>query len=80
MKRLNDEQLSRVLSALAVGHLHYVSAYDISKPEGGCLMQVANADLEPYANQPESGWFDRNMPAHRDPDAFLAAMEKAGIA
>ncbi len=87
MKKLTDEQLSRVLSAHDNGFL--MDCGDLRCTySSGCLMQVANCDdrsyeyAESYDVRPRSNasWFDKCWVHNWSPDEFLSAMEKAGIA
>ena len=93
MKKLNDEQLSRVLSAHAEGRLEYLTAIETISPAPlrnlGCLMQVATmtiAQEEPMFSwghtdfADNTSWFDSEYRPAWSPEEFLAAMQKAGIA
>ncbi len=92
MKKLNDEQLSRVLSTHEAGALSPLP-HNLRQI---CLLRAANCDdrwyykysadmvmRHPDASMDEAlsaQWFDRNYFGRWSPDEFLSAMEKAGIA
>lgn len=86
--RFSDEELSRVLSAVAEGRLYGNTA----RPDAeslGCLVQVAiNTDEAFYRDSPRdaiaAGWFDneggKEIARAGDPVAFLRALVKRGFA
>ena len=88
MRKLNEEQLSRVLSECAGPGLkrHGCGV----EPAAGrcCLLQAALNDVNaPFADPGRNGvlddraaWFDYYGYLERDPDDLLRALEKAGIA
>lgn len=90
MKKLNAEELSRVLTAHALGGLVANGADGIGYP--GCLVEVGKAvvsidDLFRYAGLPYSAmpglgidWFDDFYDPSWTEDQFLVELEKAGLA
>lgn len=90
MKKLTDEQLSRVLSAHHADELHYLDPDDAKHTwmdrrqcRGGCLVQTALADVsDRFDGNLYAEWFDykANKGMQMSTDEFLRAMEKAGIA
>lgn len=93
MKKLNDEQLSRVLTAHSNGKLEIAGVSPDAIGTGnvldtgnwGCLAQVALCDAStmfPGGSSWSSHrqWFDTRYKPHWTRDQFLRALEKAGIA
>jgi hypothetical protein len=86
--KFSDEELSRVLSAVAEGRLHENTAAPTEKTLG-CLVQVAINTSEAFYRESirdamAASWFDyqggRPMARAGDPDAFLSALEERGFA
>lgn len=88
MKKLNDEQLSRVLSAHDNDALEPFGVSSTQIEEGrlwGCLVQVALCDVSyPFVGDDdwrnERVWFDNIGALPSTTDEFLAQLEKAGLA
>lgn len=87
MRRLNDEQLSRVLSAHDNAVLEIAGLSPLQIEAGrlwGCLVQVSLCKMDPFAGgeewSDERAWFDFEWKQTWSTDEFLAQLEKAGLA
>lgn len=81
--KFTDEELSRILSAAAIGGLKSLGTYG---PTGtpACLVQAARSCfwLESLDDSDKATWFDSSTSERErtDPDAMLRALEQKGWA
>lgn len=90
MKKMNNRQLSAVLTAHELGGLRVVGAFYSNKSVGypGCLAQVAlnwNSNSSEMFNRylfsvKWVSWFDINYRTSWSTDQFLSELEQQGIA